>query len=167
MEHSQLENFGNGELFFMIKYISNEIELSDIIRDKDIMEDSQFIDACDVSGKIVGVKLEFAIDHNYLAATIRLNRDFDFSTSKPSKILRRPEAKLFRFDVDEFRIEHVRRTYSHEMTSYSKELLKSTVDSMESEGNFDYYGGKEIDVDYYDGETTEVKLDESSIREIK
>ena len=167
MEHSQLENIGNSQLFFMIKFILNEIELSDIIRDKDIMEDSQFLDVCDDSSKIVGVELEFAIDHNYLAATIKLNRDFDFSTSKPSKNLRRPEAKLFRFEIDEFRLESVRRTYENELTSYSSDLVESTVNKMRSEGSFDYYDGKEIGVDYYDGETTEVTLDKSSIREVK
>jgi hypothetical protein len=167
MEHSQLENIGNSQLFFMIKSILNEIELSDIIRDKDIMEDSQFIDTCDDSGKIVGVELEFIIDHNYLASTIKLNRDFDFSTSKPSGILVRPKAKLFKFEIDEFRVESVRRTYENELTSYSSDLVTSTVEKMRSEGSFDYYDGKEIGVDYYDGETTEVTLDKSSIKEVK
>ena len=168
MERSQLENIGNTQLFFLIKSIANEHSLSDIYRDRDIMEDNSFISACDDAGKIVGLELEFAIDHNYLAATIKLNySDFDFSTAKPTGTLKRPEPHLYSFDIDEFRIEHVRRTYSHEMTSYSKELLKSTVDSMESEGTFDYYDGDEIDADYYDGETTDVKFDRDSVRLIK
>jgi hypothetical protein len=158
MERSQLENIGNTQLFFLIKSIANEHSLSDIYRDIYIMDDNSFISACDDAGKIVGLELDFAIDHNYLAATIKLNySDFDFSTS----------AHLYRFDIDEYRIEHVRRTYSHEMTSYSKELIKSTVDSMENEGTFDYYDGDEIDVDYYDGETTDVKFDKDSIRLIE
>ncbi len=167
MEHSQLENIGNTQLFFMIKSILNEIELSDIIRDKDIMEDSQFIDTCDDSGKIVGIELEFAIDHNYLASTIKLNRDFDFSTSKPSGILVRPKASLYKFHVDEFRTEYVRRTYEIGLTSYSEDLIRTTYDKMSSEGVIDYYEGKEIDVDYYDAETTEVNFDKSSVRKVK
>lgn len=167
MDKSKLENIGNTQLFFIIKSILIQIDMDTIVRDSDIMNDSDFIGICEESGKIVGIYLDFPIDQNYLAATIKLNRNFDFSDKKPMGLLSRPEAGLYSFDIDEYRTEYVRRTYRHELTSYSKELLPSTISILENEGSFEYYDGDEIDTDYYDGDTTNVKLDKDSIRKIK
>lgn len=169
MEKSKLENIGDVQLFFLIKNLLLEYDytLETLIKDREIMEDSSFLDSCDNACKIVGIDSEFPIDANYLAAIIRLNSDMDFDSNRPSSKFIRPEAHEYSFDIDEHRTEYVRRTYKHYLTSYSKDLVLTTAESMDSEGSLEYYEGEEIDVDYYDGETTEVRFDKDSVRLIK
>ena len=163
MEKSRLENIGNVQLYFLLKSvidlysgkIGNEIG------------DEEFRDACDNAGKIIGLTNLDYLDYNYINACIIINNNFDFTTPKPLGVLKRPEAGLYSFDIDEHRIENVRRTYTHEMTSYLEQLLNPMVTGMEQDGNFDYYEGRESDVDYYDGETTDIIFDKKSIRKIK
>lgn len=166
---SQLENLKDVQLFYLLKSVGKEHHsgINDIIKDSYIMEDSGFIDSCETAGKFVGLDLDYPIDPNYIAATIRLNPDYDFETNKPSGPFKRPEGNVYSFDIDEFRIEHVRRSYTHEVRSYSQDLIVGTVESMLNEDAIDIYAGSESDADYYDGETTETKIDKSSIRIIR
>ena len=82
-------------------------------------------------------------------------------------MLKRPEVGLFSFDVDEIRVETVRTTYTHEISSYDKSLVFPTVQSMQNDGGFEYYDGTESDKDYLDGETTDINYDHRSLRQIK
>jgi hypothetical protein len=165
MERSKLENIGNTQLFFLLKKVKDEYYYNKIGYDE--IEDSSFLESCDTAGRIVGITdLDF-LDYNYINASLILNQDFNFDSSKPDGTLLKPKPSYYSFDIDEFRTEQVRRTYTHESTSYLPELLKPMIDKMETEGVFDYYDGGESDVDYYDGETTDVKFDKSSIRQIK
>jgi hypothetical protein len=163
MERSELESIGNNELYYLIKLISNNYDLGDIINDSKIMTDGDFITACDEAIRVFGKSLEFPIDYDYLASVIKLNQDFDFTGKKPSGVLNKPIPNLYSFDIDEFRTEWVRRTYRDTITSYSKEIVFSTIKSLVDSNGYDMYENKEIDVDYYDGETTDVKLDKDSI----
>jgi len=165
-EKSQLENLKDVQLFYLLKTVGNEHHpgIQDIINDRDIIEDSGFLDSCESAGTIIGLSLEYPIDPNYIAATIRLNADYDFNSAKPSGPLKRPEGAIFSFDIDEYRIEHVRRSYTHKIRSYSRDLVKTTIGSMLNEGSVDIYDGAESDADYYDGETTDIKIDKHSIR---
>lgn len=167
MEKSQFENIGNAQLFFVIKNIGVEVSLKEVVKSLVIMEDNDFLIACDNAGKIVGIELEFPIDHNYLAATIKLNPNYDFSALKPTVQIKRPEGHTYSYDIDEFRTEYIRRTYRNEMTSYSVDLIKSTFWSMQNDGYYDYYDGNEVDVDYYDSETTDISFDKTSIKLIE
>lgn len=163
MEKSKLENIGNAQLFYLLK---NFISL----RDGDVsgdVEDYQFADDCDEAAKIVGIDLHYPLDINYIASTIRLNKKYDFSSPKPNGDLIRPVAGLYKFDIDEDRIENVRRTYTHTVTSYDNTLVIPTSRMAENDGAFDYYDGEETDVDYYDGETTDVIYDYKSVKKIK
>lgn len=166
---SQLENLKDVQLFYLLKSVGNEHHsgIEDIISDPNIMEDSSFHDSCDSAGRLMGLDMEYPTDYNYIAATIKLNPEYDFDTNRPSGPIQRPKGSVYKYDIDEFRIEHVRRTYQHKVISYSKDLVKSTAQSMLDEGSIDVYEGEEIDVDYYDGETTDVKIDKNSIISIR
>ena len=165
-EKSQLENLKDVQLFYLLKTVGNvhHSGIQDIISDRNIMEDSDFIDSCETAGRFVGLHIEYPIDPNYIAATIKLNPNYDFDSAKPSGPLKRPESNIFSFDIDEFRIEHVRRSYTHEIRSYSQDLVSGMVESLIGEGAIDVYEGNESEPDYYGGETTETKIDKRSIR---
>jgi len=165
MEKSKLENIGNTQLFFLLKKVKDEYYYDKIGYGE--IEDSHFLESCDTAGGIVGLTDLNFLDYNYINAAIILNQNFNFDSSKPDGTLVRPKPSYYSFDIDEFRTEYVRRTYTHESTSYLPELLKPMIDKMESEGVFDYYDGGESDTDYYDGETTDVKFDKNSVRKIK
>lgn len=163
-EKSTFENIGDAHLFFFMK------SLQKINRHEDITQleitDSYFPDVCDKAATMVGLTLEYPIDQNYIMALINLNKDYDYSTKTPEKPFVRPERGVYSFDFDEYRTEFVRRTYRHEIVSYSKDLVKGTVEMIDYDGSFDMYDGDEVDVDYYDGETTETKFDKDSVRKI-
>jgi hypothetical protein len=161
MEKSQLEKIGNVQLFFLLKKIM--LVLNNNIPE---MNDYGFADLCDESGKIVGLELTYE-DYNYIVATLKMNEGFDYSTKKPSSELERPIAAVYSFDVDEHRTESVRRTYRHKMLSYDIDLLIPTAELLQGDGNFDYYEGREVDVDYYDGDTNSVEFDKDSIVKIE
>ena len=116
--------------------------------------------------KIVGIELTYE-DYNYIVATLKMNEGFDYSTKKPSDELKRPIAAVYSFDVDEHRTESVRRTYRHKMLSYDIDLLIPTAELLQGDGNFDYYEGREVDIDYYDGDTNSVEFDKDSIVKIE
>jgi hypothetical protein len=165
MEISKLENIGNVQLFFILKFVNenhsyNKYSFDDI-------EDDDFKGNCDSACKVAGIGDIDFVDYNFILATLIINKNYDFTSSKPTGIIEKPTAHLYSFDIDEHRVEYVRRSYKHEITSYLVELIRPTVDSMENEGAFDYYDGQETDTDYYDGETTDIKFDKSSIRKLK
>jgi hypothetical protein len=162
MERSKLENISNAQLFYLLK---NVIKLLDGFRDGDI-EHPGFSDDCESAATIVGLDLSFPIDENYIASTLKLNPDYDFDGQKPNGEIERPIAGLYSFDIDEHRIENVRRTYRHKVTSYDESLVIPTSIMSENEGYFEYFDGEEFDVDYYDGETTDVSYDYKSVRKI-
>ena len=163
-EKSQLEDTGDGILFYLIQFIIKECKpLS--LKEASIY-DNIFVSACDNAANSMGITLEYPIDHNYINALKDLNLNIDFSSKRPNESLKRPERGVYSFDYDEYRTEFVRRTYRNEIVSYSPKLVISTVESMENEGTFSYYDGREVDADYYDGETTETKLDTSSLKKI-
>jgi len=163
-EKSQLEETGDGILFFLIQFLIKECEPLSLKEAS--MDDSIFIRACDNAANSIGITLEYPIDHNYINALKDLNLNIDFSSKRPNEYLKRPERGVYSFDYDEYRTEFVRRTYRNSIVSYSKNLVEGTIEMMENEGSFSYYDGEEVDADYYDGETTETKFDKDSIRKI-
>ena len=165
MEISKLENIGNTQLFFILKFVNenhsyNEYSFDDI-------ENSDFKENCDSACKIAGIGDIDFIDYNFILASLIINKNYDFTSSKPTGVIEKPIPHLYSFDFDEHRTEYVRRTYQHEMTSYLVGLIRPTIHSMENEGVFEYYDGKETDVDYYDGETTDIIFDRDSIKRLK
>ena len=168
-DKSQLENLKNVQLFYLLKSVGDEYHsgIEDIVINRNIMEHTSFQDSCDSAGRLMGLDMEYPTDYNYIAATIKLNPDYDFDTNRPSGPLRRPKGNVYSYEISEFRIEHVRRDYRHEIISYSKDLIISTVESMLSEGSLDIYEGLETGEDNYDGETVDEKIDKDSIRLIK
>ena len=162
MEYSKLENIGNAQLFYLLKSF---VSISDETNPD--MGDYNLSNNCDEASRIVGIELTFPVDQNYIVATLRLNTDYDFTTQKPNGEIKRPSGGVYEFDIDEHRIENVRRTYRHEIVSYNEDLVIPTGQMAEGEGWFDYTDGREVDVDYYDGETTDVNYDYSSVTKIK
>jgi hypothetical protein len=165
MENSVLEKIGNSQLFFILKYIVdnhpyNKFSFDDI-------QDDEFKENCDLSCKLVGIGKIYYIDYNFILATLIINKNYDFTTSRPIGVIEKPKPKLYSFEIDEFRVEYVKRTYENEMTSYLGELIEPTYNSMINDGTFDYYDGREINTDYYNGETTDVNFDKKSITKIK
>lgn len=164
-EKSTFENIGDVHLFFFLKALQKANGSEDI---KELqISDSYFPEVCDEAADMVGISLNFPIDQNYIIALIKLNKDYDYSTRTPEKPFVRPKRGVYSFDYDEHRTEYVRRTYKHEIVSYSQDLIQGTVEMMENEGSFSYYDGLETDVDYYDGDTTDTKFDKGSIRKIE
>jgi len=164
MVTSKLEKVGNSVLYYILKLILNEYTMDDIVLDRNILTDTSFKGVCEDSGELVGYDLDI-LDMNYLVATLKLNENVDYTQKKPSK-LERPMAKEYSFETDEFRTEYVRRTYKNEITSYSRDLVYTTIEGLDEEGYLIYYDGLEVDTDYYDGETTDVKIDKNSIEEV-
>lgn len=162
---SSFEQIGDVHLFFYLK-ILNGILIKDGIDWSDI-EDRVFVDACDEASNSVGIDLTYPIDYNYISAVLNLNKDYDFSQKSPSKPIIRPIKSVYTFDYEEDRIEYITTVYQHIMVSYSKELVTKTIESMENEGAFEYYDGREVYRDNYDGETRDNKLISNSIKKIK
>lgn len=164
-ENSKLETIGNVQLFFILKNVAKENDYNYFDRGK--IENDDFMVDCDSSAKLTGIEDLTYVDYNYILACLIINDDFNFEASKPEGVLKRPEASLYFFDIDEDRTEHVRRTYRHKMVSYMPELVVPTFRGMDYNGDIDYYSGEEVDADYYDGETTSVDIDKSSVTKIQ
>lgn len=165
MEKSKLENIGNIQLYYILKFIVDgwyyhKFDYNDI-------EQESFKELCDESCRLVGFNDLDYVDYNFLDACLVLNNGFDYEPKKPEGVLIRPEGGLYTFDIDEHRTEYVRRTYTHEMYSYSPKLIEPTYQSMDYDGNFETWSGTESEPDYYDGETNEVKFDKYSVKKIK
>lgn len=167
MERSELEKINNNELFYILKLINKYFDFKYVYGNKEIIEDSDFIDSCDTSGRIVGMELSYPLDHVYLASTIQINPSYDFSNSKPSGTIVRPKGSSYEFDLDEFRTEYVRRTYKHEIISYSEDLVIPLIEFYLDDGIIDVYDGIEQPGDTYDSELDDIKLDKDSIRKIR
>jgi hypothetical protein len=167
MEKSMLENIGNSQLFFILYMVNenheyNKFSLDDITDDK-------FIRNCDRACKYVGIDISGIdyVDYNFILATLLINEDYDFTSPKPSGVIKKPTSDLYSFDINEHRVEYVTRTYQHEVTSYLTELTEPTINAMLNNDTIEYYNGYETNTNYYDGETTDVDLDSNSIKKIK
>ena len=76
MEKSKLENVSDKQLFYLLKGVSESV--SDI-------SDDDYYDVCVLAAKIVGFDLEEPIDVNYIASTLKLNDNYDFSNEYESQ----------------------------------------------------------------------------------
>lgn len=161
MEKSELENLSDKVIYRMCHMIINK--LGDDYHRFLLFEDNNFIDSCDFVGKLFGHTMDI-IDYDFILNLIK-NNDFTDPTPKP---LKRPKIQKYSFDFDEYRTEFTRRTYRHNLDSYSniKSDFINLINLMENQGGLEPYNGREVDVDYYDGETTDVKLDKNSIEKI-
>ena len=84
MEISKLENIGNTQLFFILKFVNenhsyNEYSFDDI-------ENSDFKENCDSACKIAGIGDIDFIDYNFILASLIINKNYDFTSSKPTSI---------------------------------------------------------------------------------
>lgn len=161
MEKSELENLSDRVIYRMCHMIVNE--LGDDYHRFLSFDDGDLIDSCDSVGKLFGHTMDI-IDYDFILNLIK-NNDFTDSTPKP---LKKPKIQKYSFDFDEHRTEYVRRTYQHELDSYSniKSDFIDLINLMQNEGGLEYYDGREVDVDYYDSETSSVNLDKNSIEKI-
>lgn len=168
MVKSMFEDMNNSRLFFMLKLISKDHGYASF--DFNDIQESSFKDSCDNAGVMLGISKRNMkyIDYNYLLSVLLLNKGFDFTNKTPSGILTRPPSvSLYQFHVDEHRMEYVVRTYSHEVESYLPEIIEPMVRGMEDDAEFDYYSGKEINVEYLDGETNDVVFFWDDLKKIK
>ena len=160
MEHSIYEKINNVQLFFLIKIVLKKF------KGTEPGVDSYTYDIIEKSSDMVGLDFTGIVDVNYIVSLLRLNPNYDFTSKSPSGDFERPKANEYTFVHTEFRTDDVRRTYKHEITSYSEKLTRETILALDYSGNFDYADGDEIGSDTYDGEVTDVKLDKSSIRKV-
>ena len=81
--------------------------------------------------------------------------------------MNRPEVKLFKYEYFEKRIETVETTYLLKQSSYDRNLVYDTIRMIESDGNLDWWEGREINRDYSDGDTVDSGFVDGSIKQIK
>ena len=161
MEKSELENLSDRVIYRMCHMIVNKLG-DDYYRSLSF-DDDDFTSSCDSVGKLFSHTMDI-IDYDFILNLIKNN---DFTDPTPKR-LKKPKIQKYSFEFDERRTEFVRRTYRHELNSYSniKSDFIDLVDLMQNEGGLEPYDGREVDVDYYDGETTHVKLDKNSIEKV-
>ena len=163
---SSFEEASDVQIFFILKLLSEKYNLNDI--------DSSSLDDGKLTSDIIQIKnksgmfnnFEDVLDINYLISLFKLNpnlADSEFPKKYDGRNFIRPTPTVYSYDYDEFRVEYVRRTYKHYITSYSNDIVYETINNSE----VDIYDGDEVDADYYDGETTEIRIDKDSIRPIK
>lgn len=163
-EKSTFENISDRHLFYYMQALVKVIGKEQFKRVS--LTDYDFADNCDEAGSIVGIKLNYPIDQNYIMSFIELNLGYDFLTRTPEAPFERPQRGVYKFRHDERRTEWVVRTYENEIVSYSADLVRDTVESMEQDGNFYYGDGEEVDIHYDDSETTDVNFLNDSIKKI-
>ena len=159
MEHSQLEKLSDRMLFNFIKKINEDADID--------LEDRSFTNACDHLAKIMGIGRLYYIDYNFIVATFNLNVPSFWEKSKFEGIMNRPEVKLFKYEYFEKRVETVETTYLLKQSSYDRNLVYDTIRMIESDGNLDWWDGREINRDYGDGDTIDYGFIDGSIKQIE
>ena len=158
MENSKLENLPDRILFHLIKMIDNETNVD--------LDTYDLSSTSDEKSKLMGLGDLDYIDYNYIVSVYDLNKKL-FEDDRLSAKLERPIPKLYSYEYEETKIETVVTTYRLNQTSYSKNLVRETIEMIERDGNLEWWDGREIDREYLDGETTDVRLAGNSIREVK
>lgn len=106
----------------------------------------------------------YTLDYTFILSLYDLN--YENILSGDDYELIRPKVKTYKYDIDVFSTENVRRTYTHEISSYDDDLVVKSAVLEDMYGNLEWWEGEETDVDYFDSETTDVRIDKNSFTEI-
>ena len=104
------------------------------------------------------------LDYTFILSLYDLN--YENILSGDDYDLNRPRVKTYKYDIGVFSTESVRRTYTHEISSYDDDLVVKSAVLEEMYGNLEWWEGEETDVDYFESETTDVRIDKNSFTEI-
>ena len=157
MERSQLEELTDKALFLFIKKIEGEVDID--------LSETLFV-TCESVGKLFNLKNLNYIDFNYVVATYNLNVPSVWERERLTGELNRPQVKLYSYQFYERKTELVQTTYKLYQESYSEKLVEDIIRIQESDGNLEYWDGREVDRDYIDAETIDTGFVDNSIEEV-
>ena len=157
MERSQLEKLTDKALFLFIKKIEGEVDID--------LSETLFV-TCESVGKLFNLKNLNYIDFNYVVATYNLNVPSVWERERLTGELNRPQVKLYSYKFYERKTELVQTTYKLYQESYSEKLVEDIIRIQESDGNLEYWDGREVDRDYIDAETIDTGFVDNSIEEV-
>jgi len=126
-----------------------------------LVEQDNFIDACDTVSSIFGVAPCDYIDLDFIITMIDMNPSISEGI-----INKRPTIGNYTYEIDVHEKVYERVTYKHKSESYSPSTLIQIAKKMEYEGDISVWDGQEIDRDNYDSETISIKYDKDSITKI-
>ena len=127
-----------------------------------LVEQDNFIDACDTVSSIFGVAPCDYIDLDFIITMIDMNPSIGEGI-----INKRPTIGNYTFDIDVHENVSQRVTYKHRSESYSPSTLLQIAKKMEYEGDMSVWDGEHVDTDVYDSETSDIKYDKDSITKIR
>lgn len=157
---SDLENYDDRLLKIMLKRIDKKIgkiDLKDDFDDELITEMDSILIPFDFGGLIM-------LDYTFILSLYDLN--YENILSGDDYHLNRPRVKTYKYDIDVFSTASVRRTYTHEISSYDDDLVVKLVELTDENGNLEYWEGEETNIDYFDSELTDIRIDKNSFTEI-
>ena len=127
-----------------------------------LVEQDNFIDACDTVSSIFGVAPCDYIDLDFIITMIDMNPSIGEGI-----INKRPTIGNYTYDIDVHERVSQRVTYKHRSESYSPSTLLQIAKKMEYEGDMSVWDGEHVDTDVYDSETSDIKYDKDSITKIR
>jgi len=153
---SKIEGYSDRILFFLIKYVAERCdeegvdwkranyndEISSIIRD---------------SFKPFGIESSSYEDEDFIWSLLKNNLDV-IGEEKLSKSLDRPVLKKYEFDVIANETVYQSTYYTHKIESYSKSPYY-LIKTMDEQGNFEYWEGKDSYRDVLDTEINEITIE--------
>lgn len=165
---SKLEDVSDAQIYFVLKIINNNFDLSDLIFDSDTFTSTDLSEAINKAYSSIGVNIDDEyVEINYIISIVDLNKDVDYSGKYGGQKFNRPSFSIYSYDVDETATERVTRTYRNKAGSYNQDLVIPMIRGAMEDGNLDWYDGDIIDTDTVDTYDTDVELNKNSITKVK
>ncbi len=162
MKKSNLERYSDNTIWKLISILTKDDQLmSEFKSFEHIWDDADFCHTTQRILKPLGVEAKDELDCEFIFQLIDKNiikiREKNFSGE-----LKRPEIKMYVFDVDENSRDYVVRTYRNKRLSYDMNTIKNILRSE------DFYPseGREVYYEIYDSDVTETRIENIEIEKI-
>jgi len=160
---NQFEGLSDRLLFKISTKIYESLSNKRIVINQSTKFDDEIVEIINDSIKSLGFNSTEYIEDEFLYEVVRLNLQ-DITYGSLSGQLVRPELTEYEFDTDVTETVYQRQTWRNTISSYGNpyDLIK-TIDY---NGDFDYYDGREIDTEIFDSTTDEIKIDRGSFTKV-
>lgn len=160
---NQFEGLSDRLLFKISTKIYESLSNKRIVINQSTKFDDEIVEIINDSIKSLGFNSTEYIEDEFLYEVVRLNLQ-DITYGSLSGQLVRPELTEYEFDTNVTETVYQSQTWRNTISSYGNpyDLIK-TIDY---NGDFDYYDGREIDTEIFDSTTDEIKIDRLSFTKV-
>jgi hypothetical protein len=153
---SKIEGYSDRILFFLIKYVAERCDEEGVDWKRANYND-EISSIIQYSFKPFGIESSSYEDEDFIWSLLKNNLDV-IGEEKLSKSLDRPVLKKYEFDVIANETVYQSTYYTHKIESYSKSPYY-LIKTMDEQGNFEYWEGKDSYRDVLDTEINEITIE--------